>query len=424
MKLIHVYITLFILTLGVSAVAQPDYMSYQGFLKDNNGDPLATGAYDIEFNIFDDPSSDSLIWGPFLFDGSEGEGHADTVSILNGRFNVILGPTDTAGRNLSDTFTGANTYIEISIDGGTPILPRQQVLSTPYAFEAKYAGTADQATSADTATTAGSAATATTADSATEITGTEWNAPADSRVSVSIDGVEALGIGAPAKGGNGALDVSVGHVFVDEGFGIFSTNASGGIEGGFDTDTDGDLILYSRGTSKIQLLSDRFQPTANGTSIQGGVGGGLYLGASNRRWKAVYSVTGSIQTSDRRLKTDIQDLEYGLNEVLAMRPTSYQWKDNPNGPQDLGLIAQELQEIVPEAVNVGDDEDQTLGIMYSDLIPVLIKAVQDQQELILQQDSQKQELENRIENLEAQLKAVTHLVETSLSAEGSAAMNR
>lgn len=418
MRPIHVYLALFALTLCGAVSAQPEYVNYQGFLKDDQGEPLATGLYEMEFNFYDDPSaSDGLLWGPFLFDGDSGDGHAGTVSILNGRFNVVLGPKDTAGRDISDTFAGSEAYVEVKINGGSPILPRQQILTSPYAFHAK---TADNATTADSATVAGNA---TTANSAAALTGTEWNAPLDTRAIVTIGGVEKLGIGDPGKGGNGSLDVSGGHVFVDENFGIFSTDEAGTLEAGFDTDEAGSMYIYSQGARKLDMTSDRFVPTVNATNITGGTPG-LYLGASNRRWKAVYSVTGSIQTSDRRLKSNIQDLEYGLDEILKMRPTRYKWKSDPEGADDIGLIAQDVQALVPEAVDVGNDEEQTLGIMYSDLVPVLINAVQEQQKEIVQYEAKNEALENRVENLETQLQAITLLVKTSLTAEDTAALNQ
>ncbi len=382
------------LLLAVSAWAQPNYFNYQGVLKDDQGEPLDTGAYQMEFNIYDVALDGDPIWGPFLFDDGTDEGHTKMVQVANGRFNVILGPTDTTGRSLSEVFSGGDTaYVQLRVGTGDPILPRQQILSTPYAFKAATAVTAN---SAATATTAGSAS------SASELTGLEWNAPGETRAIVTIGGEEKLGIGNPGKGGNGTLDVSAGHVFVDEDFGIFSTDETGNLEAGFDSDLDGNLHSDSQGTRKVDLTSDRLVPTVNATSITGGAPG-LYLGSSSRRWKAVYSVTGSIQTSDRRLKTHIEDLEYGLDEVLKMRPTRYHWKSDPTGANNIGLIGQELQEIIPEAVDIGNDEDQTLGVKYSDVIPVLINATKEQQEYIESLRKEIQSLEDRLQALEAKL---------------------
>ena len=92
--------------------------------------------------------------------------------------------------------------------------------------------------------------------------------------------------------------------------------------------------------------------------------------------------TGTIQSSDRRLKEQIVDLGYGLREVLQLRPVSYHLKDHAVGTRTLGLIAQEVEPVLPELVGRGQDEAGMLGLNYTGLVPVLIKAMQEQQETI------------------------------------------
>ena len=135
---------IFIFLLGMLSStlwAQPDYFNYQGLLKDNVGDPLDSGSYTMEFNIYDAALNGTLIWGPFIFDDGVEEGHSRLVQVSNGQFNVILGPTDTGGRNLADVFSGDSAFVQLSVNGGDPILPRQQILSTPYSFKAATAAT-------------------------------------------------------------------------------------------------------------------------------------------------------------------------------------------------------------------------------------------------------------------------------------------
>lgn len=96
------------------------------------------------------------------------------------------------------------------------------------------------------------------------------------------------------------------------------------------------------------------------------------LGDSGHRWRAIYASSATIITSDACCKTDIKDLDYGLDEVLQVRPTNYHWKSDPQGPAKAGLIVQEYQEVIPEVVDVGEGEDKTLGVTYTDLIPDLI----------------------------------------------------
>jgi hypothetical protein len=71
-------------------------------------------------------------------------------------------------------------------------------------------------------------------------------------------------------------------------------------------------------------------------------------------------------------------LKYGLREVLAMKPVSYNWKTSPDSDNKIGLVAQEVRKIVPEVV-VGDETKENIGMNYAELVPVLINAIKDQQ---------------------------------------------
>lgn len=123
------------------------------------------------------------------------------------------------------------------------------------------------------------------------------------------------------------------------------------------------------------------------------------LGTPSFRWDDVYATNGVIQTSDARLKDNIIPVSYGLQEVLAMQPVQFGWKDAPYQEQKIGFLAQDLQKLVPEVVKSHDwvqDENgemilrknKWLGVNYSDLIPVLVKAIQEQQVQIEQQQAQ------------------------------------
>ena len=132
-------LALFIASLVPAWAASPEYLNYQGLLNGANGQPLATGNYTNEFNIYDAATGGAKIWGPFLFDGGAGNGHGPLVPVVNGRFNVIIGPQDTTGASITNAFGTATRFVEIRVNNGSPILPRQQFLSTPYAFKANVA---------------------------------------------------------------------------------------------------------------------------------------------------------------------------------------------------------------------------------------------------------------------------------------------
>lgn len=86
-----------------------------------------------------------------------------------------------------------------------------------------------------------------------------------------------------------------------------------------------------------------------------------------------------INSSDQRAKREIEPLHYGLAEVLKLQPVSFRWNELAEPHKTLGLIAQDVQAVITEAVLPSDPSqpDSHLGLAYNSLIPVLIKALQE-----------------------------------------------
>ena len=128
------------------AQSVPQLINYQGQLLDGAGNPLANGDYVIQVRLFSSESGGTPIWGPQVFSGQSGTGFAPKVAVVLGRFNLVLGPQDTAGQNLANVFAGnATVFIEIQVGTGNPISPRQQVLSSPFSMAAANAANAANA---------------------------------------------------------------------------------------------------------------------------------------------------------------------------------------------------------------------------------------------------------------------------------------
>jgi hypothetical protein len=130
------------------------------------------------------------------------------------------------------------------------------------------------------------------------------------------------------------------------------------------------------------------EAVSGGTAIWGQNTGGASAVAA---WfdGLVYS-NGTAMTSDARLKKEVQDLSYGLREILRMRPVSFKWKnDDEHGFVHLGVIAQEMEKVVPEVVSRphSPSGDEVLTVNYSELVPILVKAVREQNEIITRQDA-------------------------------------
>ncbi len=116
----------------------PPLINYQGMLTDAEGQPVANGLKTLTFNIYDTSTGGTVIWGPQVF---------QNVPVINGYFNVILGPTETndagvplvGGNSILDAFAESARYLGVAVDGGVEVTPRQHVLSTPYAVQAETA---------------------------------------------------------------------------------------------------------------------------------------------------------------------------------------------------------------------------------------------------------------------------------------------
>jgi len=92
-------------------------------------------------------------------------------------------------------------------------------------------------------------------------------------------------------------------------------------------------------------------------------------------------VAFSSTPSDRKLKTNVKDIEYGLDTIMKLKPKQYDWKKDNR--KDIGFIAQEVEEVIPEIVKDNEWFDDKIKTMdYEKLTAVLIKAVQQQQEQI------------------------------------------
>ena len=102
--------------------------------------------------------------------------------------------------------------------------------------------------------------------------------------------------------------------------------------------------------------------------------------------------------SDERLKENIVSINYGLQQIKSLRPVSFELKQGDR-KTNLGFIAQEVETILPEAVITLDESmsktvDNQKMLNKDFIVPVLVKAIQEQQAMI-------QSLTDRIAQLEA-----------------------
>jgi hypothetical protein len=135
-----------------------------------------------------------------------------------------------------------------------------------------------------------------------------------------------------------------------------------------------------------------FPPTENIYQIQG-----------NMQVEGYVRAVGFVQFSDQRLKTNIQDLGDALTIVQALSGKRYEWKDGlveglRGGHKVIGLIAQDVQRVLPEAVY--KTEEGYLSVAYDQLIPVLINAIKEH---VQEYEKNKAETNAEMEELKAKI---------------------
>lgn len=120
-----------------------------------------------------------------------------------------------------------------------------------------------------------------------------------------------------------------------------------------------------------------------GYKIINGGSGGLYLGYTGTSWTSL---------SDERFKTDLKPIENAAEKVSTLRAVTGRFKTDDEDKSRAFLIAQDIQAVLPEAVDTSNPEQ--LGVSYTDTIPLLVAAIKEQQTII-------NDLKARIETLES-----------------------
>ena len=221
------------------------------------------------------------------------------------------------------------------------------------------------------------------------------------RLTITADGRVGIGTALPI--------INRGAQFVDPGqsrssyvqIGGNQTFTLGDFRGLFFGDSN--FVYIGEGDADDQMILNASSFLVRGGSVRPDTDGGQNLGTAAKRWNTVFASNGTINTSDKRLKKDITKLNYGLSAVMQLRPVSFGWKDNSDNKTHLGLIAQEVAEVVPEVVYRDANPDTALGMNYAELVPVLIKAVQEQQTQLTQRNQTITQLTKRLVAVERKL---------------------
>jgi len=152
--------------------------------------------------------------------------------------------------------------------------------------------------------------------------------------------------------------------------------------------TGTDVVVVGSATTNSDVAFEAYSTGASAYRFQVGYGGTIYATST--------TITG---ISDERLKENIIDLDDGLDAVMALKPRKFDWKSGKGKDikGDRGFIAQEFEQVFPDMIEELRDPvpegEQPYKAVNANLIPTLVKAIQEQQQII-------NDLKARIETLE------------------------
>lgn len=172
----------------------------------------------------------------------------------------------------------------------------------------------------------------------------------DTNMRLDINGGWATGLGGIDDGGSNCLSITLN----DAELGSYSHMA---------------LIRAGQSVTFLKLETNNHFYIINGSS-------GVIHPPGQTYWAA---------NSDRRLKKNIQNLEYGIDQIMELNPVRFDYKtDTTDDSSRIGFIAQEVLPIVKESVS--GSEDTNYGLSMTELIPVLVNAIKDLKKIVSSND--------------------------------------
>jgi len=140
-------------------------------------------------------------------------------------------------------------------------------------------------------------------------------------------------------------------------------------------------IKFSSADNKLRFCNN------DADAIKMTIGTDGYVGIANDNPGYLLDVNGTIRAtgdvlaySDARVKENVETIDNALDKVMSMRGVSYNRTDNDDKTKKVGVIAQEIQKVLPEVVS--EQEDGMLSVSYGNIVGVLIEAIKEQQKQI------------------------------------------
>jgi Chaperone of endosialidase len=151
----------------------------------------------------------------------------------------------------------------------------------------------------------------------------------------------------------------------------------------------------------------RFNNASGGTNlvvVNGRVG--VNMASPNYSLQVNGTLAGNaayINLSDKRFKTDIKPIDNAVQKMMRLRGVRFNWNNRMAGYQNTdhkihtGFIAQEVEQVLPQAVATANNALKTKSVAYSEVIPVLVEAIKQQQNQTRQQQQEIDDLKRLLQ---------------------------
>ena len=377
----------------LSYAGVPQMMNYQGKITKPTG-ALVDTIVQMTFTIYDDSTSGNVLWADTL----------GTVAVEKGIFSVLLGSVNPLPDSV---FTGDIRYLGVKVGADPEMTPRKEIVSVAYAYKAQYA---DTAANAQVAVSDGDWAfrITDTADT-TLITGGEWGiARSGNTLYGDADSTHVnLGVacttgssGQNYKGctvaGGGQNKAANAYATVAGGLHNTASGLNATVTGGYGNTAAGDYSMAAgyevtvTGNNSFGF-GQSFTCTNSNTIIFAAPSDAMRLGINitptyavqlpNNANNSGQGIANAWYTySSIRWKENISQIENPLDKVMALRGVYFDWKQDQT--HDIGLIAEEVGEVIPEVVTYEENGVDAEGLDYARLTALLVEAIKQQQKEI------------------------------------------
>lgn len=225
---------------------------------------------------------------------------------------------------------------------------------------------------------------------------------------LAVSGQVGIGMSAPVNqldvSGNASVtngNLGVGTINPKQLLHVFSQGAKSTIDL---QNNQGEFLIVADNTKNDNFNYLNFTiPNLPNPILQLSSSGGIYVNGSVFAPAYFYS-------SDERLKSDVHSIENPIEKILSLRGVNFKWKDS--GRETLGLIAQEVENVIPEVVNTSDKADHLKSVSYGNIVALLIEGFKSLWnkfsaliDRVIELETQNQKLTKRLEVLEHQIES-------------------